>query len=74
MMPRVRNHVDRSVRRIPIHRVHRSTIVNVSKIKELLPCDSGEYIAVLRNGQELSCSRGCRAQLQRLIENKSLTV
>jgi two-component system LytT family response regulator len=54
-------------------RVHRSTIVNVSKIKELQPCDSGEYIAVLRNGKELSCSRGCRAQLQRLIENKSLT-
>ncbi len=55
-------------------RVHRSTIVNVNKIKELQPCDSGEYIAVLRNGKELSCSRGCRAQLQRLIENKSLTI
>ena len=55
-------------------RVHRSTIVNVSKIKELQPCDSGEYIAVLRNGKELSCSRGCRAQLQQLIENKSLTI
>lgn len=55
-------------------RVHRSTIVNVSKIKELQPCESGEYIAVLQNGKELSCSRGCRAQLQRLIENRSLTV
>lgn len=55
-------------------RVHRSTIVNVSKIKELQPCDSGEYIAVLRNGKELSCSRGCRAQLQRLIENNSLAI
>jgi two-component system, LytTR family, response regulator len=55
-------------------RVHRSTIVNVSKIKELQPCDSGEYIAVLRNGKELSCSRGCRAQLQQLIENRSLTI
>jgi len=55
-------------------RVHRSTIVNVNKIKELQPCDSGEYIAVLRNGKELSCSRGCRAQLQQLIENKSLTI
>jgi two-component system LytT family response regulator len=55
-------------------RVHRSTIVNVNKIKELQPCDSGEYIAVLRNGKELSCSRGCRPQLQRLIENRSLMV
>ncbi len=48
-------------------RIHRSVIVNVSKIKELQPCDSGEYIAVLRNGKELSCSRGYRAELQRLI-------
>jgi DNA-binding LytR/AlgR family response regulator len=42
-------------------------IVNVRKIKELQPCESGEYIAVLRNGKELSCSRGYRTQLQRLI-------
>ena len=49
-------------------RIHRSTIVNVRKIKELQPCDSGEYIAVLKNGKELSCSRGYRPELQRLIE------
>lgn len=48
-------------------RIHRSVIVNVNKIKELQPCDSGEYIAVLKNGKELSCSRGYRAELQRLI-------
>jgi two-component system, LytTR family, response regulator len=48
-------------------RIHRSVIVNVRKIKELQPCDSGEYIAVLKNGKELSCSRGYRSQLQRLI-------
>jgi two-component system, LytTR family, response regulator len=48
-------------------RIHRSVLVNVSKIKELQPCDSGEYIAVLKNGKELSCSRGYRAQLQRVI-------
>jgi two-component system LytT family response regulator len=49
-------------------RIHRSSIVNVSRIRELQPCDSGEYIAVLRDGKELSCSRGCRPQLVRLIE------
>jgi two-component system LytT family response regulator len=49
-------------------RIHRSTIANVRKIKELQPCDSGEYIAVLKNGKELSCSRGYRAELQRLID------
>jgi len=51
-------------------RIHRSSIVNVSRIRELQPCESGEYIAVLRNGKELSCSRGCRPQLLRLIEGR----
>jgi two-component system, LytTR family, response regulator len=50
-------------------RIHRSSIVNVSRIRELQPCDSGEYIAVLRDGKELSCSRGCRPQLLKLIES-----
>jgi len=49
-------------------RIHRSYIVNVSRIRELQPCDSGEFIAVLRDGKELSCSRGCRSQLLKLIE------
>jgi two-component system LytT family response regulator len=49
-------------------RIHRSLIVNVRKIKELQPCDSGEYIAVLKSGKELSCSRAYRAGLQRLID------
>lgn len=49
-------------------RIHRSSIVNVNRIRELQPCDSGEYIAVLRDGKELSCSRGCRPQLLRLID------
>ncbi|MGA8763477.1 MAG: LytTR family DNA-binding domain-containing protein [Candidatus Sulfotelmatobacter sp.] len=49
-------------------RIHRSTIVNIGKIKELQPCDSGEYIAILKNGKGLSCSRTYRNQLQQLID------
>jgi two-component system, LytTR family, response regulator len=49
-------------------RIHRCAIVNVNRIRELQPCDSGEFIAVLRDGKELSCSRGYRPQLLRLIE------
>jgi two-component system LytT family response regulator len=48
-------------------RIHRSIIVNANKIKELQPCNSGEYIAVLKNGKELSCGRAYSAQLQRLM-------
>ncbi|HET8827037.1 MAG TPA: LytTR family DNA-binding domain-containing protein [Terriglobales bacterium] len=50
-------------------RIHRSTIVNVRVIKELQPCNSGEFIVVLQSGKELSCSRGYATELRRLIEN-----
>ncbi|HZR55548.1 MAG TPA: LytTR family DNA-binding domain-containing protein [Terriglobales bacterium] len=50
-------------------RIHRSILVNVRKIKELQPCNSGEYMVILRNGKELSCSRSYRAGLHELIEN-----
>ena len=48
-------------------RIHRSIIVNVRKIKELQPCNRGEYMVVLKDGKQLSCSRGNRAKLQQLI-------
>ncbi len=48
-------------------RIHRSIIVNARKIKELLPCNRGEYMVVLKDGKQLSCSRGYRAKLQELI-------
>jgi two-component system LytT family response regulator len=48
-------------------RIHRSIIVNVRKIKELQPCNRGEYMVVLKDGKQLSCSRGYRTKLQELI-------
>ena len=49
-------------------RIHRSFIANIREIKELQPCNGGEYIVVLKSGKELSCGRGYRAELQRLID------
>lgn len=49
-------------------RIHRSTIVNVGKIRELQPVNSGEYIVILADGKQLSCGRAYRAGLQRLID------
>jgi two-component system, LytTR family, response regulator len=48
-------------------RIHRSIIVNVRRIKELQPCNRGEYMVVLRDGKQLSCSRGYRGKLQQFI-------
>jgi two-component system LytT family response regulator len=52
-------------------RIHRSMIVNVRRIKELIPVNSGEYVVILNSGKELSCSRGYRSNLQHLIAKNS---
>jgi len=52
-------------------RIHRSTVVNVRKIRELIPVNSGEYVVVLKNGKELSCSRGYRNALEAIIGKRS---
>ena len=49
-------------------RIHRSTIVNVQRIKQVEAVNSGEYIVVLKDGKQLSCSRGYRTGLQQLID------
>jgi two-component system, LytTR family, response regulator len=48
-------------------RIHRSTIVNLRKIKELEPCDNGEHIVVLKDGKKLTSSRGYSGRLQQVI-------
>lgn len=47
-------------------RVHRSFIVNISKIKELQPCNNGEFMVSLRSGKEIPCSRFYRHSLESL--------
>lgn len=54
-------------------RIHRSTIVNTDKIKELQPCNNGEYMVVLQNGKELSMSRGYRARVHEYLQRSSVT-
>jgi two-component system, LytTR family, response regulator len=52
-------------------RVHRSTIVNVDYIKELLPSFHGEYLIVLHDGTRVSSSRGNSERLQAIIRGQS---
>lgn len=48
-------------------RIHRSTIVNVEKVKELRPWPTGEYVVLMHNGKELTLSRGFKVQLPVLV-------
>jgi len=54
----------------PAHflRIHRSTIVNLERIKELQPWFGGEYVVVLRDGRKLTLSRTYRVRVQQLLE------
>jgi two-component system, LytTR family, response regulator len=48
-------------------RVHRSTIVNLNRVKELRPWFSGEMVIVMLNGTELKLSRTYRRDLERRV-------
>jgi two-component system LytT family response regulator len=48
-------------------RIHRSTIVNVARIREMRPTFHGEYTVVLHDGVRLKLSRGYRDRLQSLL-------
>ena len=44
-------------------RVHRSTIVNLTQIKELQPSAKGDYLLTLRTGRRITMSRSCRDEV-----------
>ena len=48
-------------------RIHRSTLVNAERVKELRPQDKGEYTVVLNDGTELKLTRHYRASVERLV-------
>jgi len=48
-------------------RIHRSTLVNINRVRELLPLTKGEFTVVLLDGTELKLSRNYRFALERLV-------
>jgi two-component system, LytTR family, response regulator len=50
-------------------RIHRSTIVNIDRIRELQPLFSGEYSLTLHDGTRLTVSRSYREKLLALLQD-----
>ena len=50
--------------------VHRSIIVNVDRIKELIRCSPSEFIVVLQDGKQLPCGRHYSGALKALFKDK----
>jgi two-component system, LytTR family, response regulator len=44
-------------------RIHRSTIVNINRIREMQPWFSGDYVVILRSGTKLKLTRNYRGVL-----------
>ena len=49
-------------------RIHRSTIVNVERIKDIRPLYKGDYVITLTSGISLKASRGYRHELRPLLD------
>ena len=51
-------------------RIHRSTIVNVERIRKLQAGPAGDHLVVLRDGRQLTLSRSYREQVQQRLAIK----
>jgi two-component system LytT family response regulator len=51
-------------------RVHRSTIVNVQRVRRLRPHTNGEYYLALEDGQEIKLSRTYRDRIEQFLQRK----
>ena len=60
-------HFERQLNSNRFVRVHRSTIVNISSIRELRGSATGEYTIILRDGTQLTLSRGYRKTFERMF-------
>ena len=52
-------------------RIHRSTIVNLDRVKEVQPWAKGEYVVIMRDGTRLIMSRRYRERLNERLNKPS---
>lgn len=48
-------------------RIHRSAIVNLERVREMVPTPHGDFVVVLKSGKRLPLSRGCRERLEEAL-------
>jgi two-component system LytT family response regulator len=51
-------------------RIHRSTIVNIDRLRKLSPSFAGEYAVILHDGTKLKLSRGYHERIATLLRQK----
>jgi two-component system LytT family response regulator len=48
-------------------RIHRSALVNLEAVREMVPSPHGDFVVVLKSGKRLPLSRGCRDRLEEAL-------
>ena len=48
-------------------RIHRSALVNLEAVREMVPSPHGDFVVVLKSGKRLPLSRGCRERLEEAL-------
>ena len=71
MIRETMNIIEKKLNPVRFMRIHRSTIVNVDRVRELEPMFQGQYIVRLRDGTRLTASRSYKKQIDSLL-SKSL--
>jgi two-component system LytT family response regulator len=59
--------VERQLDPIRFARIHRSTIVNLDRVREVLVSPHGDYVVVTERGQRLTVGRLYRDRIQGLL-------
>lgn len=48
-------------------RIHRSALVNLEAVRELVPSPHGDFVVALKSGKRLPLSRACRDRLEEAL-------
>ena len=48
-------------------RIHRSTVININRLKQLQPWFHGDYVAILEDGTKLNLSRTYRDKVNQAL-------
>jgi two-component system, LytTR family, response regulator len=68
LMRETLSHLEERLPRASFLRIHRSTIVNVDRIREVQPWFAGDYVLILGDGTKLTTGRRYRAAVQGLLD------
>lgn len=63
LMRQTMNTLERQLSPYRFIRIHRSTLVNIDRVKELQPWFGGEYLAILQGGKKLNVGKSYRKKL-----------